>query len=124
MSGAQTASGPESITLPVGGMTCAACVAHVEGALKESPGVVDATVSLMTRSATVKFARAVTTPEALVEAVRRSGYTADLPRRDLLAAQRADDAAHAHEARSLLTRAGVLLAGMVVVMFASMPLMT
>src|SRR3990167_695733 len=92
----------ESVTLPVGGMTCAACVSHVEGALKESPGVLEATVSLMTRSATVKFARALTTPEALVEAVRKTGYTADLPRRDLLAAQRSDDAAHAREARALL----------------------
>ncbi|MBI1944282.1 MAG: heavy metal translocating P-type ATPase [Deltaproteobacteria bacterium] len=114
----------ESVTLPVGGMTCASCVAHVEGALKENPGVSDATVSLMTRSATVKFARAVTTPEALVEAVRKSGYTADLPRRDLLAAQRADDAAHAREARSLVVRALLLLGGMVLTMFASMPLMT
>ena len=114
----------ESVTLPVGGMTCAACVAHVEEALKTSPGVQGATVSLMTRSATVSFARAVTTPESLVEAVRRSGYSADLPRRDLLAAQRADDEAHAKEARSLLSRAAVLLVGMAVAMFASMPLMT
>ena len=114
----------ESVTLPVGGMPGAACGAHVEGALKGSPGVADATVSLMTRSATVRFARAVTTPEALVEAVRSSGYTADLPRRDLLAAQRADDDAHAHEARSLVGRALVLLGGMTVAMFASMPLMT
>ncbi|MCC7070988.1 MAG: heavy metal translocating P-type ATPase [Deltaproteobacteria bacterium] len=114
----------ESVTLPVGGMTCAACVAHVEGALKGSPGVAEATVSLMTRSASVTFARALTTPEALVEAVRRSGYTADLPRRDLLAAQRADDDAHAREARSLLARALVLVLGMGVAMFASMPLMT
>ncbi len=29
----------EKVSLPIGGMTCASCVAHVEGALAQVPGV-------------------------------------------------------------------------------------
>jgi Cu+-exporting ATPase len=65
--------------IPVTGMTCAACVSHVEKALKRTPGVDKATVNLMTAQATVDFDPSATTPEALVEAIRESGYGAELP---------------------------------------------
>ncbi len=38
----------EKTVLPIGGMTCASCVAHVEGALRDVPGVVDVNVNLAT----------------------------------------------------------------------------
>src|SRR3990172_9449719 len=41
----------ESTTLSVSGMTCASCVSHVEGALKELPGVTEAIVNLALASA-------------------------------------------------------------------------
>ena len=41
----------EEITLSVGGMHCAACVARVERALAAAPGVELATVNLATRQA-------------------------------------------------------------------------
>ena len=40
---------------PVGGMTCATCVAHVEEALKEVPGVVSVGVNLGSEKATVEY---------------------------------------------------------------------
>ncbi len=46
---------PARLTLPIEGMTCAACVIHVEGALKGVPGVVAASVNLATERATVSY---------------------------------------------------------------------
>jgi Cu+-exporting ATPase len=67
------------ITIPVGGMTCAGCQAGVQKALQRQPGVVDASVNLMTASAAVTYDPAVTRPEALVEAIRETGYEAEVP---------------------------------------------
>jgi Cu+-exporting ATPase len=62
------------ITLAVTGMTCAACVGHVERALKGVPGVLDASVNLGTESARIT-AVGVDAPD-LVAAVEGAGYGA------------------------------------------------
>jgi len=67
------------VALEVTGMTCAACSARVERALNEVPGVTAANVNLMTGTATVNYDAAAVAPEALVAAVRESGYGAALP---------------------------------------------
>ena len=64
------------ITVSVDGMTCASCVAHVEGALKEVGGVADARVNLATEKATVEFDPAQATARDLMEAIDDSGYKA------------------------------------------------
>ena len=64
----------EEVSFAVGGMTCAACVGRVEKALQGADGVVEASVNLATERATVRFDAAETTPLALAEAVRRTGY--------------------------------------------------
>jgi Cu+-exporting ATPase len=101
-------------------MTCAACQSHVEKALQEAPGVTSATVNLITRSATVVFDAAATAPPALIEAVRSSGYEADMPSssKDLLERQRLEDEDRKHETRGLLIRSLVLLGGMAAMMAA------
>ena len=63
--------------LTIGGMTCAACVARVEGALNAIDGVT-ATVNLVTGRARVHAADGVD-DAVLVEAVRRAGYVATPP---------------------------------------------
>jgi Cu+-exporting ATPase len=68
-----------SVAFPVTGMTCAACEARVQRALTTQPGVLDASVNLLTGSAAVRFHPEVTTAERLVEAVRATGYDAELP---------------------------------------------
>jgi len=40
----------EAISFPVTGMTCAACQARVQRALAAEPGVIDASVHLLTNS--------------------------------------------------------------------------
>ena len=69
----------ETVHIHVGGMTCAACQAHVQRALEKTPGVTRAAVNLMAGEATVVFdSQAVASP-ALVNAIRETGYDAELP---------------------------------------------
>ena len=69
---------PKKIVLPVEGMTCASCVSHVEGALKEVSGVLSASVNLATEQATVEFDDDKATISELIHAVDDSGYKAGL----------------------------------------------
>ena len=118
LAGASTARA----TLQISGMTCAACQARVQKALAGAPGVLDASVNLMTAEASVSFDPAVASPESLAEEVRSTGYGAAPSRAgdDALAEQ---DAARARELHQLRTRALVALAAGAVAMVASMPLM-
>jgi Cu+-exporting ATPase len=104
----------ESITFPVTGMTCAACQARVQRALSAEPGVIDASVNLLTSSAAVRYDPASVSPQHLIEAVRATGYDAELPAADerLLGADSAQVEAETREARLLATKATVsVLAG-------------
>jgi P-type Cu+ transporter len=117
MEATATGNAPQSITLDVEGMTCAACQAHVERALRETEGVTEASVNLMTHSARVVYLPSVAPLESLFEAVREAGYDASLPTEE----------AHDHEVpdqeRPLRMRAVAAIAGGVVTMLLSMPLM-
>ncbi len=62
------------ITLPIQGMTCASCVAHVERGLQEASGVENASVNLASERATVKFDPARATIPEMVWHVRDVGY--------------------------------------------------
>jgi Cu+-exporting ATPase len=58
---------------PVGGMTCASCVAHVEDALKDVPGVISVGVNLGSEKATVEYIEGTTWAE-MKKAVEDAGY--------------------------------------------------
>jgi Cu+-exporting ATPase len=60
--------------LPIQGMTCASCVARVERALREAPGVKEANVNFAAERAQVVLDPETGSPETLVEAVRGAGY--------------------------------------------------
>jgi Cu+-exporting ATPase len=64
----------EKITLPIGGMTCASCVSHVERALWSVDGVVSATVNLATEKATVEYLPGVANLADFKRAVTDVGY--------------------------------------------------
>ncbi|WP_080425388.1 heavy metal translocating P-type ATPase [Burkholderia ubonensis] len=72
---ADAAAATAPIELEIEGMTCASCVARVEKALANVPGVTRASVNLATERATVDAAAGVTTAQ-LVDAVRQAGYQA------------------------------------------------
>ena len=63
-----------STSLNIGGMTCAACVYHVERALTGVPGVTKASVNLGVERAAVEFSPGVATLEDLRRAVEEAGY--------------------------------------------------
>jgi len=67
------------LTLPIAGMTCAACQSHVERALRSTAGVSEASVNLMTNTARVSFDPAIAKTEDLIASVREAGYDATLP---------------------------------------------
>ena len=119
-------AGGRTITIPVTGMTCAACQAGVQRTLQRAPGVEDAAVNLMTGSAAVRFDPTATTPQALVDAILATGYGAELPRPERTAfdEQAAHDRSEEEEFHSLRRRALVSGAVGALAMILSMPLMT
>jgi Cu+-exporting ATPase len=66
----------ETIELGVDGMTCASCVAHVEKALKATPGVLDAQVNLATERASVRALAGPGLSDRLRRAITAAGYEA------------------------------------------------
>ena len=61
-------------TFRVGGMTCAACVGRVEGALLAVPGVSSAVANIGNNTATVTYDESVTTEKMLSDAIIDAGY--------------------------------------------------
>ena len=68
----------EQRELKIGGMTCASCVARVEKALAQTPGVTASSVNLATERANVTGLAGVMRAADLIAAVQRAGYTAEL----------------------------------------------
>ncbi|MFQ3611984.1 MAG: cation-translocating P-type ATPase, partial [Fimbriimonadales bacterium] len=66
-----------NVRLKIRGMTCAACVRRVERSLQKLPGVQTVSVNLATERAELEC-DAPLPPDALIEAVRRIGYEAEL----------------------------------------------
>ena len=99
--------GGSTIRIPVSGMTCAACQARVQRTLQRQPGVADASVNLMLHDATITYDPTAVSPEKLVEAIRATGYGADLPRADqsALEEQEGRDRAIADDLRDLKRKA-------------------
>src|SRR5881396_1724183 len=64
------------LSLDIGGMTCASCVARVERSLKRVPGVKDASVNLATERAAVHYDPMQAGVAELVSAVEKVGYEA------------------------------------------------
>ena len=118
-------SNQDSISFPITGMTCAACQARVQRALAAEPGVIDASVNLVTKSAAVRYDPVAVSPARLIEAVRATGYEAELPaagENPAAATSRREDAEE-REARELAIKAMVSVVAGIVSMGISMLLM-
>ena len=115
----------EQIRIPVSGMTCAACQSHVQKTLAKQAGVIDASVNLMMKNASVTFDPTIVTPDNLVDAIRSTGYGADLAAPDQTAfqEQEARDRAQTEEFNELRSKAIVSGVIAVLAMIFSMPLM-
>ena len=113
------------VTIPVSGMTCAACSSRIQRTLSKTPGVTEANVNLMLKNAVVQFDPAAISAEQLVEKIRETGYGAELasPDRTAFEEQEAQDQAQEEEFRELRLKAVVSLAAAALGMVLSMPVM-
>lgn len=91
-------------TLVIRGMSCAACVSRVENALKEIPGVIDATVNIATRLATVRHLHVGVS--LLTGAAAGAGYDATVPE-ESATGEDGDRATERKDRRSAWVRFGV-----------------
>jgi P-type Cu+ transporter len=116
----------ERVTIPISGMTCAACQSFIQRTLAGEAGVKDASVNLMLNNATVTFDASRTSTAGLVEAIRGTGYGAELPAVDLsiLEEQEKHDEEQLLEYRQLRLKAVIGLVAGTVAMVLSMPLMS
>ncbi len=90
----------ESVALAIENMSCGACMARIERALRDVPGVATARANLSAKRATVTFEAGSTNVEELVEALAHAGFRA---------AERPETKEDATRARAadLLRRVGV-----------------
>jgi len=65
---------PQTVTLAVPSMTCAACPITVKAALSKVAGVTKTKVIFEKREAIVTFDNAITSIHALTEATKNAGY--------------------------------------------------
>lgn len=76
----ETKDGLVAISIPVTGMSCAACSARVERALSGVEGVVEAGVNLATGRASVVYDPGLAGPEDLLGAIEGAGYGVEIRR--------------------------------------------
>ncbi len=117
---------PERVTVPVTGMTCAACQSFIQRTLVTQAGVQDASVNLMLHNATVTFDPNITSTSALVDTIRSTGYGAEIPilHASVIAEQDEHDAEQLREYKRLRLKAAVSLIAGLFAMLLSMPLMS
>ena len=91
--------GTRKTTLAIGGMTCAACVMHVENALEEADGVLSASVNLATERASVEYVPGLAGISELRHSVEDAGYSVAA-----VVGDPSDDAATPRDVRTLRNR--------------------
>ena len=83
-------------TFNVTGMTCSACAARVERAVKKIEGTADVSVNLLTNTMTLAYDEAAANPAAIIAAVEDAGYGASV--KSAASAQAAPQAGGSSEA--------------------------
>jgi Cu+-exporting ATPase len=87
------------IELPLLGLHGASCAGRVEKALRAVPGVAKVSVNFGTARAAVVFKREKTNASALLDALRKEGYDALPPDREMSSSERADIEMQEEQAR-------------------------
>ena len=91
--------GAAETELKLAGLRCASCVGAIEGALARAPGVLSASVSLVTSKAHVSYLPSATDLAALAAAVRSAGYEVEAAPKPEGASEEEDDFAREQRAR-------------------------
>lgn len=103
----------------VGGMSCAACSAHVEKSVSAVPGVREVQVNLLAGSMTVEYDESACGDEQIIRAVEEGGYTAAVDGGTRAAAP-AKDAAPEDALHEMKTRILVSAVFLIILMYFSM----
>ncbi len=122
---AEMQSTNDRINLNVTGMTCAACQIRIQKTLGKQPGVLDASVNLVTGQASIRVEPGFVNPQGLIAAVEKLGYGASLPseKSGALEEESAHEAEQSREYTKMRSRALLSLGAAVMAMLLSMPLM-
>ena len=74
----------KKVAIDVVGMTCAACSARVEKAIKKMEGVVDSSVNLLAQKATIEYDEDKVNIDSLVKTIEKTGYEVPVGKTTLL----------------------------------------
>lgn len=88
--------------LNVTGMTCSACAARVDKAVRALDGISDVSVNVLTNSLTTEFDPDRVTTEQIIDAVTAAGYGASLP--DAAPPNQTNSKLQNDEQKAMLTR--------------------
>lgn len=104
----------------VGGMSCAACSAHVEKSVAAVPGVREVQVNLLAGSMVVQYDEGACDARKIIQAVESGGYTAAVDNGKQQAAGRAKGPQEDGELREMKTRIIVSAVFLIILMYFSM----
>lgn len=104
----------------VTGMTCSACSAHVEKAVKELDCVSSVSVSLLTNSMQVDFSAGAQDDSAVIHAVEKAGYGASIAGSNTAKSERTDVSPQKKEQEEAKFRIIVSIAFLIPLMYLSM----
>lgn len=65
-----------NVTIPIGGMTCAACAARIEKVLNKTEGIIKASVNLATEKASVEYDSKIIRLSEIRAIIEKTGYKA------------------------------------------------
>ena len=68
----------KDIIVNIEGMSCASCVAKIEGAMAKEQGIINATVNLITKKAKIEFDPKETNEERFLEIINKLGYSGEI----------------------------------------------
>jgi len=108
--------GSESITLSIEGMTCAACVSHIESSISKLTGVEEAFVNLATETAKVRYIPGFETISSIRLAITNAGYSSSYIDKEDLGYGSTERAQ-----RLIIRQAIASLSGAAFIMFAMIP---
>ncbi len=98
----------QKITVPVTGMTCAACAGSVENVLNKQEGVLGSSVNFANETAQITFNAEQTSPEALKQSVQAVGYDLILDTENAQAKQAELKATHVQSLKNNVIWASIL----------------
>lgn len=118
-----TIENEQKITIPVTGMTCAACASSVENVLNKQEGVLECAVNFANETAQITFNTAQTSPETLKKSVQAVGYDLILDTANAQVKQAELKTAHVQSLKNNVVWASILTVPVVVIgmFFMEMP---